>query len=115
MAAFDRCEELAGNTDAANLGRSQALAEQGRYAEAITTLMKNGASKSMINTYWLSSYYAGNGEKEKSLANLQKSFDLGFHDFAALDANSAFASLRNDPRFTKLVAHAKESAPASTK
>ena len=115
MAAFDRCEELAGKPDAANLGRSQALAAQRRYADAITMIMKNGASKSMINNYWLSSYYAGNGEKEKALATLQKSFDYGFRDFSALDANPAFSSFRNDPRFATLVAHAKETAPIPTK
>jgi eukaryotic-like serine/threonine-protein kinase len=115
MAAFDRCEELAGKPDAANLGRSQALAAQGRYAEAIATILKNGVSKSMINNYWLSSYYAGNGEKEKALVTLQKSFEYGFRDFSALEANPAFNSLRTDPRFATLVAHAKETAPVSTK
>jgi tetratricopeptide (TPR) repeat protein len=115
MAAFDRCEEMAGNAAAANLGRSQALAAHGRYADAITTLLKNGASKSMINTYWLSSYYAGNDEKEKALSLLQKSLESGFRDFAALDANPAFNSLRNDPRFAALVAHAKATAPSSSK
>jgi tetratricopeptide (TPR) repeat protein len=112
MAAFDRCEELAGNPTAANLGRSQALAAQGRYAEAITTIMKNGVSKSMINNYWLSSYYAGNGEKEKALTTLQKSFEYGFRDFSALDANPAFSSLRNDPHFTILLARAKQTLAA---
>ena len=115
MAAFDRCEELAGNADAADLGRSQALAAQGRYAEAIKTILKKGPSKSMINNYWLSSYYAGNGEKEKALASLQKSFDYGFRDFSALDANPAFASIRSDPRFAALVAHARETTPTSAK
>jgi len=115
MAAFDRCEELAGNGAAANLGRSQALASQGRYAEAIATLLKKGPSKSMINNYWLSSYYAGNGEREKALATLQKSFDFGFRDFSALDANPAFSSIRNDTRYATLVAHAKENTPISTK
>jgi len=114
MSAFDRCEELAGNPDVSNLGRSQALAAQGRYAEAISTILRNGTSKSMINNYWLSSYYAGNGEKEKALATLQKSFELGFRDFPALDANPAFSSLRKDPRFAALVAHAKRTAPSST-
>ncbi|HET7108987.1 MAG TPA: protein kinase [Candidatus Acidoferrum sp.] len=115
MAAFDRCEELSGNSNAANLGRSQALAAQGRYAEAITTILKNGASKSNINSYWLSSYYAGKGEKEKALDTLRESFELGFHDFAALDANPAFSSLRGDPRFTALAARAKSTTPAVTK
>jgi hypothetical protein len=114
MAAFDRCEELSGNSNAANLGRSQALAAQGKFAEAITTLLKNGTPKSNINNYWLSSYYAGKGEKEKALATLRESFEYGFRDFAALDANPAFISFRNDPRFTALVAHAKASVPAAT-
>src|SRR5580692_181071 len=112
MSAFDRCEELAGNSAAANLGRSQALAAQGHYTEAITAILKNGPSKSMINNYWLSSYYAGNGEKEKALSTLQKSFEYGFRDFPALDANPAFSSLRNDSRFVGLVARAKQTAPA---
>ena len=115
MAAFDRCEELAGNADAANLGRSQALAAQGHYAEAIATILKSGESKSMINAYWLSSYYAGNGEKAKALATLQRSFEYGFRDFSALDANPAFSSLRNDPRFAALVSRAKETTPIPTK
>ena len=115
MAAFDRCEELSGNSNAANLGRSQALAAQGHYAEAITTILKNGASKSNINSYWLSSYYAGKGDKEKALATLRESFELGFRDFAALDANPAFSSLRGDARFTELAAHAKSTTPAATK
>jgi tetratricopeptide (TPR) repeat protein len=113
MAAFDRCEELSGNPNAANLGRSQALAAQGKYAEAITTILKNGTSKSSINTYWLSSYYAGKGEKEKALATLRESFDLGFRDFAALNANPAFSSLRSDSRFIALIAKAKGSVPAA--
>jgi hypothetical protein len=69
----------------------------------------------MINNYWLSSYYAGNGEKEKALATLQKSFDYGFRDFPALDANPAFSSIRNDTRFAALVAHAKETTPVPAK
>ena len=115
MAVFDRCEELAGNSNAANLGRSQALAAQGKYAEAITTLLKNGTSKSNINNYWLSSYYAGKGEKEKALAALRESFEFGFRDFSALDANPAFNSLRSDPRFAALVARARETIPTSNK
>ncbi|HXH65897.1 MAG TPA: protein kinase [Candidatus Limnocylindrales bacterium] len=115
MAAFDRCEELSGNSNAANLGRSQALAAQGKFAEAITTLLKNGTPKSNINNYWLSSYYAGKGEKEKALATLRDSLGYGFRDFAALDANPAFNSLRSDPRFTSLVARAKSTNPTSSR
>lgn len=115
MAAFDRCEELSGNSNAADLGRSQALAAQGHYAEAITTILKNGTSKSNINSYWLSSYYAGKGDKEKALATLRESVEFGFRDFAALDANPAFSSLHSDPRFTEIVARAKSTTGSSPK
>ncbi|MGB7731903.1 MAG: protein kinase [Candidatus Acidiferrum sp.] len=105
MAAFDRCEELSRNSSGADFGRSQALAAQGRYAEAITMILKRGAPKSMIDTYFLSSFYAGNGEKEKALATLQKAVDMGFRDQAAIQANPAFASLRGDPRYELIVSH----------
>ncbi len=103
MAAFDRCEELSGNSSGADFGRSQALAAQGRYPEAIAMLLKRGTPKSMIDTYWLSSFYAGNGEKEIALATLQKAFELGFRDFPAISANPAFASLRDDVRFQQIL------------
>jgi len=104
MAAFNRCEELSGNDFGANLGRSQALAAQGLYAEAVTTILKRGADKDMMSTYWLSTYYAGAGDKEKALSSLQKSFELGFRDFAAIDAAREFASLHSDPKFQQLLA-----------
>ena len=66
--------------------------------------MLNGRTmKSSIDFYWLSSFYAGNGDKEKALAALQKSFGLGFRNFAAIDANPAFSSLLNDPRFQQIM------------
>lgn len=102
MAAFDRSEELSGSPNGANMGRSQALAAQGRYTEAIAMILKVGPTRSMIDTYWLSTYYAGAGDKEKALATLQRSFALGFRDWPTVDANPVFASLRSDPRFQKL-------------
>ena len=103
MAAFDRCEELNRNSPLANLGRAQALAAQQRYGEALATMVKRGEPKTANDLYWLSSFYAGTGDKEKSLATLQKSFDLRFRDFAAINSNPAFASLRDDPRFKQLL------------
>jgi len=108
MTAFDRCEELGGDSTAANLGRSQALAAQGHYTEAVSTILKRGNPKSMIDTYWLSSYYAGAGDKEKSLATLQLAFERGFRDFAAVNANPVFDSLRTDSRFQQLLQRHKE-------
>jgi serine/threonine protein kinase/tetratricopeptide (TPR) repeat protein len=103
-AAFDRCEELRGSLDnIANLGRAQALAAQERYDEALATMLKQGEPKTSIQLYWLSSFYAGNGDKVKALTTLQKSVDLGFRDFPAINANPTFSSLRDDPRFQQLL------------
>ncbi len=89
MAAFDRCDEISGNSDVANLGRAQALAAQKRYGEAVSTVLKGRTVKTSNDFYRLSSFYAGNGDKEKALATLQKSFDLGYRDFPAINANPA--------------------------
>jgi serine/threonine protein kinase/cytochrome c-type biogenesis protein CcmH/NrfG len=108
MAAFDSCGELSGDPNAADFGRSQALAAQGSYQEAITTILKRGPPKSMMDTYFLSSYYAGAGDKGKSLSTLQTAFERGFRDIAALNANPAFAPVRNDPRFQQLLQRYKK-------
>jgi len=103
MQAFDRCEELSGDSSGANFGRAQALGAQGRYQEAIAAMLKRGRPKSMIDSYWMSSFYAGAGDKEKALGMLQTALDQGFHDLPAVNANPAFAPLRNDPRFEQIL------------
>lgn len=46
---------------------------------------------------------AAQGDKEKALASLQKTLDLGYRDFVAIAASPYFASLRSDPRFQQLI------------
>jgi tetratricopeptide (TPR) repeat protein len=82
---------------------AQLLLAQGEYDQAIARLLKDTGRNSAISLYWLGAGYAGKGDKEKALATLQKSFDAGFRDFAAIDAAPYFYSLRNDPRFEKLI------------
>src|SRR5450755_3380491 len=64
--------------------------------------LSKSAGQSAINDYFLSAAYAAHGDKEKALATLRKTFELGFHDFVALDASPYFASLRGDSRFQHL-------------
>ena len=112
MAAFDRCEELSGNSNAANLGRSQALAAQGKYSEATTTLLKNGTLQEQHQQLLAKFVLRWKRRKRESSRHFAGVSEFGFHDFAALDANPAFSSLRSDARFTAIVARAKQSAPA---
>jgi len=59
--------------------------------------------KTAYDFYWLSSYYAGRGDKEEALAALQKSFRLGYRDFHVIHANRAFDCLQDDRRFQQLL------------
>jgi len=103
-AAFQRCEEL-GSTFA-SLGMGQVSLAQGNWDQALAHLLKdNPRNSTAISLYWLTAAYAGKGDKEKALATLQKCFKMGFRDFATIDASPYFSSLRNDPRFQRLIEH----------
>ena len=101
LASFQHEKELSPNSLMADMGLGQAYLAQGDYDRAIAALRKT-AIPSAINYYFLSAAYAAHGDKEKALATLQKTFELGFHDFAALDSSPYFSSLRSDPRFQQL-------------
>ena len=86
------------------LGLAQTYLAEGDYDKALTAILKsNVGTAASINYYWLASVYAARGEKEKSLAALQKACELGFHDFSALEVSPYFATLRTDPQFPKIV------------
>jgi serine/threonine protein kinase len=93
---------------AEDLGKGQVYLAQGNYDAAIARLLKRGEPKEAINCYFLSAAYAAKGDKEKALAALQRTFTLGYRDFAAIDASPYFASLRSDPRFQQLMQHHRQ-------
>lgn len=55
-------------------------------------------------SYIIASNYALLGETEQALRWLEKAFKLGFRDFRQAQTNPNLKSLRNDPRYQKLVA-----------
>jgi tetratricopeptide (TPR) repeat protein len=83
--------------------QAQIYLAQGNYDAAIASLTKNGEPKEAINTYLLSAAYAAKGDKEKALAQLQRTLDLGYADFASIDGNRYFSKLQADPRFQELL------------
>jgi serine/threonine protein kinase/Tfp pilus assembly protein PilF len=101
IGAFEHARELNATSTYPDLGLGQVYLAQGDYEKAAAVLLK-GARPAAINYFWLSAAFAGRGDKEKALAALQKAFEMGFHDFAALDASPYFSSLRPDPRFQQL-------------
>jgi eukaryotic-like serine/threonine-protein kinase len=101
IAAFEQAQELDLGNAMAQMGLGQTYLAQGYYDKGVAALLK-GLRPAGINYFWLSAGYAAHGDKEQALATLQKAFELGFHDFAALDASPYFSSLRTDPRFQQL-------------
>jgi serine/threonine protein kinase/Tfp pilus assembly protein PilF len=100
--AFERAGEL-GDLQYADFGQAQIYLAQGNYDAAIARVLKGGEPKEAVNAYLLSAAYAAKGDKEKALAELQKTFNFGYRDFAAIEKSPYFASLRSDPRFQQLV------------
>ncbi len=107
ITAFERERELSPGGFMADLGEGQAYLALGDYDKAITWMMKS-AQPAAINYFWISAAYAGKGDKEKALANLQKTLEMGFRDFDSLDSSPYFAALRGDARYEALVRRYKK-------
>lgn len=101
IASFERERELSPESFMADLGLGQAYLAEGDYDKAVAAMTEK-IQPAAINYYWVSAAYAAKGDKERTLAALQKAFDMGFHDFAALDSSPYFSSLRADARFQQL-------------
>ena len=100
QAPFSACRRL-GAGSFPELGLGQAYLAQGDYDKAVAALLKS-VRPAAVNYFWLGAAYAAHCDREKALVTLQKPFDMGFHDLAALDASPYFSSLRTDPRFQQL-------------
>lgn len=100
--SFERAAEL-GDVKYGNLGAAQVYLAQGNYDAAVVSVLKDGEPKEAVNAYILSAAYAAKGDNEKALAMLQKTLNLGYRDFAAIDASPYFDPLRSDPRFRQLI------------
>jgi tetratricopeptide (TPR) repeat protein len=101
-AALKQAQEFSPNSPSVALGWGQlylAKGDSGRAVEAINKQHVNAA----INLFWRGAVYAAPGDSEKALATMQKTFQAGFRDFAAIDSSPYFAQVRSDQRFQKLM------------
>jgi tetratricopeptide (TPR) repeat protein len=102
IAVFQRQKELDPKSTFPDLGLGQVYLAQGNYDKALEA-MSGAMQPAALNYYWEGAVYAARGDKDKALATLKQALDMGFRDFAVLDASPYFASLRTDPRFTELI------------
>jgi serine/threonine protein kinase/Flp pilus assembly protein TadD len=105
IAAFKHGQELSPQATTPQLGLAQVYLAKGDYIQALAHWSRQPELQrgTAVVAFWGSAIYAARGEKEKALVQLQISLEKGFLDFAAIDAEPHFASLRSDPRFQQLV------------
>jgi tetratricopeptide (TPR) repeat protein len=102
LAAFEQMRQLAPQASSAELGIGQVYLAEGEYDRAIKAIMTD-FKPSGITYYWLGAAYAAKGDRRKALETMQKSFQAGFSDFAALDNSPYFDSLRHDPQYQQML------------
>jgi TolB-like protein len=101
-AAFEAAKELSPTSWIPLLGLAQMYLAQGNSERAVGVLEKV-SSKTSVVSFWLACAYSAHGDRDKALATMKKAFDLGFRDFAEIDASPHLATLRSDPRFQQLI------------
>jgi tetratricopeptide (TPR) repeat protein len=81
------------------------LHQLGRYAQAVEAYQKAlGVNQNPVAMYNLACSYARMGDKEKAFEWLTKALQAGFAQVALLKTDVDLASLRDDARFTELLA-----------
>lgn len=103
--AFEKAKELCPTSPTSVLGLGQLYLAQGDSERAVGLLEKAASQspKAAIFLFWLASAYSAHGDRDKALATMGKAFNLGFRDFAAIDASPHLATLRSDPNFQQLM------------
>jgi serine/threonine protein kinase/Tfp pilus assembly protein PilF len=101
-AAFQQVREASPSSTTADFGLGQMYLLQGNSERALPLLEKQ-SRKSSNEVFWMACAYSAHGDKDNAMAAIQLALQLGFRDFAAIDASPALAALRSDPRFQQLM------------
>ena len=106
--ALQQAKHISPNSGSADFGMGQVYVAAGDYDKAIkifSNLPKADQSTPIVH-FQLSVAYAGHGDKERALVELQEAIDSGYRDSAAINSNPHFNALRSDARFQKLLQRA---------
>jgi eukaryotic-like serine/threonine-protein kinase len=104
IAAFEQARALSPTSYTPDSGIVQVYLAKKEYDRALQLFLRvpEKVRNTSLQEFLASSIYAGRGEREKSLAELQKALESGYRDFAAIDASPHLAAFRSDPRFQEL-------------
>jgi tetratricopeptide (TPR) repeat protein len=105
IAAMEHARKLSPQSSTPDSGLAQVYLAKGDYDRALSYWLRQPADQrgAAVVAYLGSAIYAARGEKEKALAELETALKADYRDFAAIDNNRHFDSLRSDPRFQQLL------------
>ena len=87
----------------ASLGYAYTKAGQREEAQKVLAELREQAGRGQGSEYYLALVYAGLGEKDQAIAELERAYQMRNTDLINLKVDPFFDSLRSDPRFKVLL------------
>ena len=103
VATFQEWNKVAPGHGLAFLGRAYALAGKTDEAQKILAQLKELSARRYVSPYHVAMIYAGLGDKEQTLAWLERAYQQRNHNMVFLKVEPELDGLRSDPRFADLM------------
>ena len=103
VATFQELNRVAPDNGLAFLGRAYALAGKTDEAQKILAQLKEPSARRYVSSYSVAMVYAGLGDKEQTLAWLEKGYQQRVWQMVFLKVEPELDGLRSDPRFEDLM------------
>lgn len=85
------------------LGYAYAVAGERAEARKLLEELKSRSKQSYVPWFYIAGIYAGLGEKDQAIANLEKAYDQREQGLAVMKREPMFDPLRSDARFQELL------------
>jgi tetratricopeptide (TPR) repeat protein len=103
VATFQELGKVGPGHGLAFLARAYALAGKTDEAQKILAQLKEQSARRYVSPYQVAMIYAGLGDKEQTLAWLEKACQQRVHNLVFLKVEPELDGLRSDPRFVDLI------------
>jgi len=103
VATFQELNKVTSGHSLAFLARADALAGKTDEARKILAQLRELSARRYVSPYRVAMIYAGLGDKEQTLAWLEKAYQQRVHNMIFLKVEPELDGLRSDPRFEDLL------------